>query len=169
MILPSPTTGIRRQRGSTLLVALIMLVLLTLIAISAMKGTTSSIQVVGNAQFREEARAAAQQAIEKVISDGTFMTAKPADQSIDVNGDDNADYSVTFNSPSCFSAIPVQPGDANVPAQCVGGIGGMAVCYWSLWDVKAVVSDMNTGASVAIHQGVKTVAGVKTALAAGCH
>jgi len=42
--------------------------LLTLIAISAMNSTTSSIQVVGNAQFREEAGAAAQQGIESIIS-----------------------------------------------------------------------------------------------------
>ena len=51
--------GIKQQRGSTLLVGLIMLVLLTLVAVSAINSTTSSVQMVGNAQFREEATAAA--------------------------------------------------------------------------------------------------------------
>lgn len=169
MPLPTPGTGTRQQRGSTLLVALVMLVLLTLIALSAMQGTTSSIQVVGNAQFREEARAAAQKAIETVISNSNFMTAAPAQQTIDINGDGSADYTVTFSpAPSCVSATSVQPGDANVPPVCSGGIGGVAVCYWTLWDVRAVVSDVQTGSSVVMHQGVKSIAGIKTALAAGC-
>jgi len=159
--------GIKQQRGSTLLVALIMLVLLTLIALSAIKSTTSSIQVVGNAQFREEAKAVAQKAIEKVISDGNFRNAPPAPQSIDVNGDGVADYTVTFApAPSCISAIAVGLGDPGVPPVCAGSIG--AVCFWTLWDIRAVVSDVQTGASVALHQGVKTIAGLKAKLAAGC-
>ena len=120
-----------KQRGSTLLVALIMLVLLTLIAISAIQSTTSSIQVVGNAQFREEAKAAAQKAIEKVMSDGGFKTTPPAAQNIDVNQDGTADYTVTFApAPSCLSAKAVNPGDAGIPPVCASSIG--ATCFWRL-------------------------------------
>ncbi|MDH4216601.1 MAG: hypothetical protein OEV23_06890 [Gallionella sp.] len=160
----------KQQRGSTLLVALIMLVLLTLIALSAMKSTTSSIQVVGNAQFREEARAVAQKAIERVISNGNFRNTAPAPQNIDVNGDGTADFTVTFEpAPSCLSATAVAPGDAGVPPVCAGGIGGGAACFWTLWDITARVSDVQTGASVVLHQGVKTIAGLKAKLAAGCN
>ena len=88
--------GFRQQHGSTLLVALIMLVLLTLVAVSAINSTTSSVQMVGNAQFREEANAAAQQAIEQVLSTPDFMTTPPVAQNIDVNRDGTADYTVTF-------------------------------------------------------------------------
>ena len=87
---------IKQQRGSTLLVALIMLALLTLVAVSAINSTTTSLQMVGNAQFSEEADAAAQQAIENVISTGDFKSTPPAPQNIDVNNDGVADYTVKF-------------------------------------------------------------------------
>ena len=159
------STGIKQQYGSTLLVALIMLVLLTLIAISAIKSTSSSLQVVGNAQFREEAKAAAQQAIEKVISDGNFKDTPPAPQNIDVNQDGTSDFTVTFSpAPSCISFKPADPNDVGFPTICASSIG--AVCYWTVWDIRAVVSDVQTGANVVLHQGVKTIAGLDTAVVA---
>src|SRR5665647_3788905 len=94
-------TAIKPQRGSTLLVALIMLVLLTLVAVSAINTASSSIQIVGNAQYREEATAAAQQAIENVISNANFQTVAPVPQNIDVNNDGVADYTcLLYTSPS---------------------------------------------------------------------
>lgn len=166
-----PGTKISQQRGSTLIVALIMLVLLTLIALSAMKSTTSSIQVVGNAQFREEARAAAQKAIELVLSDNSannFRKITPVPQNIDVNGDGTADYAVTFTPAPCWlSKTPVGQNDPGVPAVCAAS-GGLAICSWALWDITAVVSDVNTGASVILHQGVKTITGLKDMLGPGC-
>lgn len=157
-------TGIKKQRGSTLLVALIMLVLLTLIALSAIKSTTTSIQVVGNAQFREEAKAAAQAAIERVLSTGGFKSTPPASQDIDVNHDGITDFTVTFPlAPSCLSFKPVAAGDTGVPAVCASSIG--AVCFWTMWDIRAVVSDVRTGASLIMHQGVRTIAGLNDAVA----
>jgi type II secretory pathway pseudopilin PulG len=154
-----------RQRGSTLLISLIMLVLLTLIAISAMNASTSSIQVVGNSQFRAEANAAAQQAIESVISNSAFQTVAPAAQNIDINGDGNDDYTVTFSpAPSCVSYVAVAPTDANVPTICFGSIG--ALCYWTVWDITAQVTDINgSGAATTVHQGIRTIAGLNAALA----
>ncbi|MDH4235161.1 MAG: PilX N-terminal domain-containing pilus assembly protein [Gallionella sp.] len=164
----------KQQRGSTLLVALIMLVLLTLIAVSAMKSTTSSIQVVGNAQFREEAKAAAQKAIELVLSDDSSTNFRNIpvgntlpEQRIDVNADGTADYTVTFARPSCLSSAAVIPGQQGIPPVCAAQ-GGLAVCFWTRWDIRAVVSDVNTGASVVLHQGVKTIAGLNDVVAAGC-
>jgi Tfp pilus assembly protein PilX len=156
-------TQIKQQRGSTLLVALIMLVLLTLIAVSAINSTTASTQMVGNAQFSKEANAAAQQAIENVISNTSFMTTLPAAQNIDVNGDGVADYTVTFALPQCNSVKQANVGDPGVPSVCASSIG--AICYWTVWDVRAAVSDIKTGASVILHQGVKTIAGLNAAVA----
>jgi len=152
------------QRGSTLLVALIMLVLLTLVAVSAINSSSTGVQMVANAQFREEATAAAQQAIDNVISNTSFQTAAPLPQNIDVNNDGVADYTVTFApAPTCLSATPVVAGAPGVPAVCASSIG--TVCYWTLWDVRAVVSDPKTGASIALHQGIRTVAGLNAAVA----
>lgn len=153
---------IRQQRGSTLLVGLIMLVLLTLVAVSAINSTTTSVQMVGNAQFREEATAAAQKAIEKVISTGDFRNTIPPPQTINING--VANYTVTFSpAPSCVSFKPVDPTDPTTPPECASSIG--AVCFWTVWDIRAVVEDPATGASVAVHQGIRTVAGLNAGVA----
>ncbi|MEK7736556.1 MAG: hypothetical protein AAB319_02190, partial [Pseudomonadota bacterium] len=45
---------LRRQRGATLVIGLIMLVLLTLMAVSSFNLGKSNLQIVGNMQFRNQ-------------------------------------------------------------------------------------------------------------------
>jgi Tfp pilus assembly protein PilX len=164
---------LHKQRGSTLLVALVMLVLLTLIALSAMKATTTSIQVVGNAQLREEANTAAQQAIEGVISSN--FTAAPAASSVAVTFG-AANYTVNVDTPTCTSSLGLSNDMLNpliaADAVCLGSatavntgimVSGVAAaptgqswCYQQNWDIRAAVSDSNTGANTVVHQGIFT-------------
>lgn len=156
---------VTKQRGSTLLVGMIMLVLLTLLAVSAIESTTSSLQMVGNAQFREEATAAAQKAIEKTISNTDFTIAAPAPQTIDINGDNTADYTVTFDPPpACNKYRAVNTAsEIGLPNDCYGS--GGPFCYRTTWDITAVVNDVNnTGAKVTLHQGVNILVGLNAAL-----
>lgn len=147
------------------MVGMIMLVLLTLIAVSAIQSSTSSMQVVGNAQFRQEAAAATQQAIENAISTSAFTIVAPAPQLIDINNDGTADYTVTFSAPSCSKYSVVNTAtETNLPADCYGSKG--PYCYRTTWDVKAEVNDVNnTGAKVTLHQGVKVLVGLNAAIA----
>ena len=69
--------SLRRQRGTTLVIALIMLVLLTLFAVSSLNTSRTNLKVVGNMQQRNEALNASQQTIEAVISTPQFI-ANPA-------------------------------------------------------------------------------------------
>ena len=162
---------LRKQQGSTLLVALVMLVLLTLIALSAMNATTTSIQVVGNAQFREEANTAAQQGIEQIISSN--FTAFPAASSVAVTFG-AASYTAQVEVPTCTSSIGLTNAELNpaiaADAVCLGSgaavdtgiVGATGVvaasaqswCYKQNWDIRATVADSNTGANTAMHQGV---------------
>lgn len=154
------------QRGQTLVTGLVMLLLLSILAVAAVRGSVSSIQVVGNAQFREEAYAAAQQAIERLISDPSFTLTRPDPASIDANGDGTADYTATFpTAPTCLQYKPIDHTDPTLPNECYGSSGGPALCYWTVWDIGAAVVDAQTEASVAVHQGVKTIAGLNAALA----
>ena len=165
---------IKQQRGSTLMVALIMLVLLTLIAVSSINSTTSSIQVVGNAQFREEASAVAQQAIERMISNNFTAAPVSAVISVDINNDGKADYIGQVNVPTCTSSIALtnaQLSPLTVAADkfCVssgqptqtGIVGASGVistaqawCLKQTWDLSATAADSNSGATSTIHQGV---------------
>lgn len=154
-----------KERGNTLLVGMIMLVLLTLIAVSAIQSSTSSMQVVGNAQFRQEAAAATQQAIENAISTTAFTIVAPAPQLIDINNDGTTDYTVTFSpAPSCSKYSVVNTAtETGLPTDCYGSKG--PYCYRTTWDVTAGVSDVNTGAKVTLHQGVKILVGLNAAIA----
>jgi len=160
--------SIQSQRGSTLLVALIMLVLMTLMAVSAMSTTTANIQVVGNAQFQEEAAAAGQRALETVLSTRDFLTIPPSAQNVDINLDGVADYVVAFEPPPrCVSYLAASPANSPVPLplECAAGAGLGVTCYWTVWDITAKVSDATTGANMIIHQGVRTIAGLNAAVA----
>ena len=57
------TSGSRKQGGTTLIIALIMLVLLTLFAVSSFNTANTNLKVVGNMQQKSEALNAAQEAI----------------------------------------------------------------------------------------------------------
>ncbi len=78
-----------KQRGAALVVGLIMLVLITLMLMTALNLGTANFRSVSNMQFREEAIAAANQAIEQVIS-STF-TAVPVAETIEIDIDNDDD------------------------------------------------------------------------------
>jgi hypothetical protein len=62
----------KSQSGATLVITLIMLVLLTLFAVSAVSLSASTSKVVGNMQAKKTTDALAQRVIEQVISEGLF-------------------------------------------------------------------------------------------------
>ncbi len=63
------------QRGATLIIGLIMIVLISLIVINAFTLSSSNFKSVVNMQIRDEASAAANQAVEQVI--GSDFTSTP--------------------------------------------------------------------------------------------
>lgn len=131
----------RRQKGSSLLLSLVMLVVLTLLVVSAIRMSNSNLKTVGNMQVRNEAAAAAQQAIEQqVMSDvGNFYTL--VDQAIAING-----YTGTIFAPVCLKMVAITGYSVDFAASAPKD---------TYWDIKAVVTDTRTGASATVHQGVK--------------
>ena len=65
------------QRGVTLVVGMIMLVLITLLVLASFHLGRNNLEIVGNAQQRNEALAAAQQTIEAAV-DSPLLTSNPA-------------------------------------------------------------------------------------------
>lgn len=163
-------TVLQKKRGNTLLVALVMLMLLTLVALSAMNASTTSIEVVGNAQLREEANAAAQQAIEGVIS--TDFTINPVSSTVTVPVG-GTDYSAAVGKPECINSLPVGRSDPDlytvgdedcfinsaVVTQSTFTASGVTStptysCNRQTWEVTATAKDANSGANTTVHQGV---------------
>lgn len=160
-----------KQRGLSLLVGLIMLVLLTLFAISAFNASNVNLRIIGNMQARQETLAAAQTAIEQVISTPTFIKTAPAPVTVTLNG---ASYDVAFTpAPACVSVVDIPSEDLN-PAnpndlKCIpSGVireSGIFVsgaplppsyCSNTRWLVRARVQDPNTSnsADTTLDQGV---------------
>ena len=110
------------QRGVTLFIGLVMLLLLTLLALSTFNVGKSSLQIVGNFQQRNESIASAHEAIEIVVSNSKLTETDPTAAAsiilpgcnavantvcVDVNADGVNDVTVaikgrgTNNNPSC--------------------------------------------------------------------
>ena len=57
-----------KQQGAVLFLALMLMVALTLLVLSAVRAGNTNLRIAGNMQMQGETAAAAQQAIEQVIS-----------------------------------------------------------------------------------------------------
>jgi len=146
------TASPRNQRGATLVVGLIMLVLLTLLVTSAFTLSTGSLKAVGNMQFRNEAIAAANDAIEQVLSTDFLSDPAIPDVSIDLDGDGQTDYTVSFAPPECVRASVAVFGlssSVTLPSMTTA-------THWNtVWELDASVNDSVTGASIRIRHGVR--------------
>jgi type II secretory pathway pseudopilin PulG len=150
---------IKAQRGATLVVSLIMLALITLLVTSAFSLSTSSLRSVGNMQNRDEAIAAANKAIEQVLS--SPFTNAPTGESIDVdiNNDDTRDYEVVFETPTCVSAEQIAAATIPPSSLSLGGFFNSVASdyYETVWDLDANVTHLASGTSVHVRQGVRVL------------
>lgn len=162
----------RNQSGITLVVSLIMLIVLTLLVVSAIRFGNINLKIVGNAQTQTEAAGAAQVAVEQVLQNaiaGTSLSAMSAASSTVSTGAQS--YSVSVSKPVCnmtqnvdmSSLDPTNSGDR----ACYGLGGGDAqvtsanllttgpsACKNQMWDITAAVNDSSSsGAQVTVLQG----------------
>ena len=165
----------RRERGATLVIGMIMLVLLTLFVIAAVNMSTINLRVMGNTQARNEAIGAAQQAIEQVITTDFPKNPVASTITVDVTGDGTSDYSVAIAIPACLNSIPIKVTELDATdvvndGPCFGsiagmttgivgsggiGIGGNSYCSNTQWDVQATVTDQTgSNSATVVHQGV---------------
>lgn len=164
-----------RERGITLIVSLIMLMVLSLIVVSAIRFGNINLQIAGNVQSQSEASAATQIAIERVLekvktassieSIAAFPAAAP--QLINAGG---ASYKVASTAPVCLLKKPVSNADldpakaADIPCfesqdqdkqETADGqtTTSPSACNDQRWAVEATVQDDTTGANVTTVQG----------------
>lgn len=146
----------RPQRGTALVVSLIMLVLITLLVLTALNMGSTNFRAVSNTQFRDEAIAAANAAIQLRLS-GTFVDPPATTISpVDINDDGIDDYVVQV-TPTCISASVAEtadPSSASLPPSM-----SLASTWNTVWDIAAEVNDANSGASVVVHAGARVLLG----------
>jgi Tfp pilus assembly protein PilX len=173
--------ALRRQRGATLVVALVMLTLLALFAFTAHRTSLTDLKTAGNSQARMEALNAAQEAIELTISTPQFVTS-PADAistpcggpnalCTDFNNDGVAEYQARLEpQPSCIAMKVIPSVELDLTNSedlgcSVGqgqqfGIAGVdtaaseSLCANTTWNLTAKATATASGATVSVSQGV---------------
>jgi hypothetical protein len=147
------------QRGAALVVGMIMLVLITLMLVTALNLGTTNFRAMTNMQFRSEAIAAANEAIEQVIS--SPFTAAPAAEAInvDLDNDTDTDYTVQVAAPLCVyaaEAFGADPSSVSLP------VSMSASSTWNtVWDLDASIDGADaanvSGTSMRVHAGVRVL------------
>ena len=140
-----------RERGSALVVSLIFLLVFLIMALAVYRGSLTSAQVIGNMQWRNEAIASANVAIDSLLSsariateaDDVTLEVNTAPFQYDANADGKTDVTVNFPpvtldgltrpGPRCLRAAPVPVAkldpDKEEDAGCFvsSSAGGLAV------------------------------------------
>ena len=144
-----------RQRGATMIIALIMIATITLLVVSGFTLSSTNLKSVGNMQIREESLAAANRAAETVLG-STFTDAPTAQEiAVDINADGTNDYTVQVSVPECIKATLASSGAKSQVGLNMGSSTGTT--WYTDWDIKADVQDLASGAKVIVHQGIRVL------------
>lgn len=180
------------ERGSALIVSLIMLLMITLFALSTFNMGRSSLEIAGNAQQTNALVIAANDVIQEAIST-TRMFLSPATvfltpcttantRCFDTNGNGTYDVAVALTpAPTCVQAhtipnVALNLANSNDSGCAVGtqqtfGIeastGGASLCSNSQWTLNAVAVDNVSQATATVTEGV-TVRVSNSVVATAC-
>ncbi|HZZ94581.1 MAG TPA: hypothetical protein VFE23_18605 [Usitatibacter sp.] len=170
------TTPSRRQGGATLIVTLIMLVVITLFAVSAFNTSNVNLKVVGNMQSQAEGMSASQRTIEETLSHTDFYNTPgnaipapcgnaPNTLCTDLNGDGTPELVTTLTpNPSCKEGRIIKTSELKITTSandlaCIQGqqqgtfgVAGAAptgdsVCASTVWDLTAQTLAYNQSAT----------------------
>jgi len=165
------------QTGSALVVAIIFLLLLSTLALTGLRASTTNVTIVGNMQARQEVISTAQMLLEQTVSSDEFArnpqgVFAAAHVDSDFNGDGATDATATLAvAPVCLRARvvaiddldPDNPVDAGCFASAAlsnpgfvpaGGGPAGSLCADTEWHLSARATDTRTGAAITINQGV---------------
>jgi hypothetical protein len=135
--------------------------------------SNTNLRSVGNMQSRDEAIAAANMAIEQVISENFINTPEIPSVNIDINNDGSTDYVVDIAEHYCIRAVTTTPDEPPEKSKCSliigdemgtedcqligGGDGGSDESnYWNTdWIINATAQNEMSGATASVEVGVR--------------
>jgi Tfp pilus assembly protein PilV len=145
------------QRGASLIISMIFLVLITFVVINAFNLSNTNLKSVRNEQSRTESIAAANLALDQLIATPGALVqgVAPAAQTVALNGSTggSTSYTVQFGVPTCVRAV-----QATIAAPSEVELGS-GVSGSDTWDVDielvATVAEASVGTLVEISQGMR--------------
>jgi type IV pilus assembly protein PilX len=84
------------QRGAALIVGLILLLVMTLLAVAGMSGSTLQLVMAGNVQYSQQAFQAAEDGIEQEMEAGGFTSNLDRTETYDFDGGIEAEVHTTY-------------------------------------------------------------------------
>lgn len=165
-------TSIKKQRGATLIISLIMLVVVTVLVLYSIRAGNTNLRIAGNMQVQAEAYAATEIGIEKTIEQikATDLISMIPSQTIPVtlNG---LQYNVVAAAPGkCLMEVTVlneSLKDTPEDRPCIAEVGGdfmlddkgkpiskPSECKNQLWELRADVTEAMSGAKLSQVQGL---------------
>ena len=171
--------SVQGQRGATLVVSMIMLMVITVLVVYSIRSGNINLRIAGNMQRQGEAMMASQQVIERVIEQIKTVdniALIPAQNVTITNA--GASYTVTTNAMgaagSCILSVAVPAGelsDTNPDDQpCFEDLGGKepmigadgkplpgapSGCKNQTWEVRASINETTFGTQLTQVQGIK--------------
>lgn len=167
----------RGQGGSVLIISLIMLLVLTMLGIAAIRLGITNLLATNNMQVRQEAQAAAEEAINKQVLSINFLNNANIDAALNAIQNTpytysagSKDYTVTLSRPCLKSLSHILTTDPTLDflvayKDCV--FQEQSMCYRALWEVKATVVNGFLGARTDVVQGFQMVVGMKNTVNVG--
>lgn len=150
-------TSLQAQRGATLVMGLILLAILMLTVSVSFMMSNNNLKSVGNMQSRAEATAAADAAVEALISnDAIFRRPVETTSQADARG-----MVVIISKPECQRSVRINSGfsEDGTPTFYQEGTLNMTAQKYveTYWDIHSKVSNGATSALVETYQGIKIV------------
>ncbi len=154
-----------KQHGATLITALVMLVVLTLLVISAIQSSSVNLRVAGNMQIQQENVHAAQQASETYISNDFTQNPATSNVAVTINGQT---YKAVVATPYCFGTRTLSVNEPMTPQACRKrnkadpNDPNQTDCAVQQWDVATTVTDPTTNMPTTVHQGMSSIVPIST-------
>lgn len=160
------------EQGLVLLITMVFLLLFAIVATAVFRGSQTSVQAVGNMQWRTEAVNASNEVVANILSDyagfiqpaltrGLMAAGAPgAAFYSDVNGDGKADILVTVDAIECsyVSAVKQEDLDPDQPEDlaCMNSanMNSPTFCSEVQFSVLLTATDPVSAANVQMEQGV---------------
>lgn len=141
------------QAGVTLIITLVMLVMLTLFALSAIRLANINLRIVGNYQWQKEMEVLVDSAIEQMASAATNFEGAPADRDICRDGRLAATGACTLTNPKVGTVGAPRCQSSRIAPGYTKKAGEIPPDD-NAWVITATAEDAWSGARVTITRGL---------------
>jgi len=148
-----------RQRGMTLIISMVMLVILTLFVVSGIRIANINLRITANYQWQKEMEALTDSAIEQLVSASTtfdnsaIQAGTAVDQVICADGVVGAPGSCTITNPQVGTVTTPRCTSSKVATGYSKKLDALSPDD-NEWLIKSTATDSFSGAKVTVYRGV---------------